>query len=82
MEKRLGVVGIVVENREIAPQVNSILSEYADIIIGRIGLPHQMEDISVISLITSGASDEVRELTGKLGKLKAVQVTCAEAESM
>jgi len=40
--KRLGVVGIVVENRvENAPKVNSVLTEFGDIILGRLGLPNK-----------------------------------------
>ena len=42
MERRLGVVGIVVEDRKkTAPQVNQILSEHGEIIAGRLGLPYR-----------------------------------------
>jgi len=39
MERRLGVVGVVIEDRKkAAPQVNEILSEHGEIIAGRMGL--------------------------------------------
>lgn len=81
MEKRLGVVGIVVENRLLAPQVNAILSDYADIIIGRMGLPHQGKEVSIISLIVDGTTDQIGAMTGKLGNLKNVTVKSALTKS-
>ena len=39
MDKRIGVVGIVVEDLESAGAVNSILHEYSQIIVGRMGSP-------------------------------------------
>ncbi len=72
--KRLGVIGIVVENREAVPQVNQILSEYAHMMIGRMGIPYREKDVSVISLIVDGSTDELGALTGKLGKIRNVTV--------
>lgn len=77
MEKRLGVIGIVIENRQVVPQVNAILSDHADMIIGRMGLPHQDKDISIIALIVDGTTDQVGAMTGKLGNLKNVTVKSA-----
>ena len=74
---RLGVIGIVVEDRQVVAQVNQILSEHAEMIIGRMGLPHQTRDISVISLIVDGTTDQVGSLTGKLGNIAHVTVKSA-----
>jgi len=76
MEKRLGVVGIVLEDRKrIAPQVNQILSEHGEIIIGRMGLPYRGRKVSVIALIVDGSTDEIGSMTGKLGMLPGVHVS-------
>ncbi|EYE88228.1 CopG family transcripitonal regulator [Fervidicella metallireducens AeB] len=77
MEKRIGVVGIVVEDLEAAPRVNSVLHEFAEIIVGRMGIPYKEKQISVISLIVDGTSDEVSALTGKLGKISGISVKSA-----
>jgi putative iron-only hydrogenase system regulator len=77
MNKRLGVVGIVIENRQVVPQVNKILSEHADMIIGRMGLPHREREVSVISLIVDGTTDQVGSMTGKLGSIPQVTVKSA-----
>ncbi len=77
MDKRLGVIGIVVENRKVVLQVNQILSEHAEMIIGRMGLPHREREVSVISLIVDGTTDQMGSLTGKLGNIPHVTVKSA-----
>lgn len=77
MKNRIGVVGIVIENIENADKVNSILHEFANIIIGRMGVPYREKKVSVISLIVDGTSDEISAMTGKLGKVKGVNVKSA-----
>lgn len=75
MENRLGVVGIVIEDRKrLAPLVNQILSEHGEIIAGRMGLPYKRRKVSVIALVVDGTTDELGSLTGKLGMLKGVHV--------
>lgn len=77
-EQRIGVVGIVVRDRlTSAPKVNQILSEYAHIIIGRMGVPYRDRGISVIALIVDGDTDTLGAMTGKLGALSGVRVKTA-----
>jgi len=78
-ENRLGVVGIVIEDRQVAPRVNQILSDHADCIVGRMGVPYKNRDVSVIALIVDGTTDEIGAMTGKLGSIKGVQVKSALA---
>ncbi len=76
--KRIGVVGIVIEgNRDVAMEVQKILSENGDIILGRMGIPDREDDISAISLIVKGESERISALTGKLGRLERVNVKSA-----
>lgn len=77
MEKRIGVVGIVIEDFESASKVNEVLHAYASIIVGRMGIPYREKGISVISLIVDGSTDEISALTGKLGKIEGVNVKSA-----
>ncbi|MEN6325436.1 MAG: TM1266 family iron-only hydrogenase system putative regulator [Syntrophomonas sp.] len=78
--KRLGVIGIVIEDRQAVPMVNEILSRYAEIMVGRMGLPYREKELSVISLIVDGSTDEIGALTGKLGNLSGVTVKSALAK--
>ena len=41
MSDKLGVIGIVIEDRASAEEVNQILSQHADMIVGRMGIPHR-----------------------------------------
>jgi putative iron-only hydrogenase system regulator len=77
-ESRIAVVGIVVEDRlNAAKKVNEILSLHADIIVGRLGVPHIEREAGVIALIINGTTDEIGSLTGKLGNVKGVKVKSA-----
>mgnify|MGYP003760053375 CR=1 FL=1 len=77
VETRLGVVGIVIENMDAVPAVNSILSAHKDIIVGRMGIPYRERQVSVISLIVDGTTDTIGSLTGQLGALPGVSVKSA-----
>ncbi len=72
MSKRTGVIGILVTDKEAVPKVNSLLSEYSGLILGRIGLPRPENGMSVISLIVEGTNEEIGALTGKLGTLSGI----------
>ncbi|MBN2466141.1 iron-only hydrogenase system regulator [candidate division WOR-3 bacterium] len=77
-EHRLGVVAVFVENRlDTAPRVNQILSEYARILVGRMGIPYRERSLSVISVIVDGSNDEIGAMTGKLGAIPGVSVKAA-----
>jgi putative iron-only hydrogenase system regulator len=77
MHKRLGVAGIVVEDTNAVPEVNAILHDFAEIIVGRMGIPYRSRGISVMSIILDGSTDEISALTGKLGRLKGLSVKTA-----
>ncbi|WP_407314384.1 TM1266 family iron-only hydrogenase system putative regulator [Desulfosporosinus sp. SB140] len=77
MDKRIGVVGIVIEEFESANKVNETLHEVANIIVGRMGIPRKEQGIAIISLIVEGTTDEISAMTGKLGKIRGVNVKSA-----
>ncbi len=73
---RIGIVGIIVENRnEVSRVVNQILTDYGYIIKGRMGLPNLTENFCAISLIVEGTNEDVGAMTGKLGRIKGVKVS-------
>ena len=77
MDKRLGVVGIVVEHLSAAEEVNSALHESSDIIVGRMGIPYRERGVSIISIIVDGTGDQISALTGRLGRIHDVSVKTA-----
>lgn len=74
---RLGFVGVVVEERSRAEDVNRILSHFGEIIRGRIGIPDQETGLAVIGLIVEGTNEQVGAMTGRLGNLSGVTVKSA-----
>jgi putative iron-only hydrogenase system regulator len=74
MNKRIGIIGIVVEDLSCAERINAILHEYAALIVGRMGIPYRERGVSVISLIVDGSNDEISALTGKLGRVSGAAV--------
>lgn len=75
MDKRLGIIGIIITDRfKAAPAVNDILSDHGEIIVGRMGLPFKDRGVNIIDLIIEATTDEVGALTGKLGMLEGVRV--------
>lgn len=78
--RRVGVVGIIITDRgRVAARVQDILSQFGDMIVGRMGIPYRERDLAVIALIVDGTTDQVGALTGKLGQLPGVMVRSALA---
>ncbi|MCX7927795.1 MAG: iron-only hydrogenase system regulator [Candidatus Omnitrophica bacterium] len=80
-ERHIAAVLIVVRKRkEAAPKINSILTEFGDIIVARMGFPYQARRVNIITLIVDGTNDEIGALTGKLGMCKEVTVKSTPAK--
>jgi putative iron-only hydrogenase system regulator len=80
--RRVGVVAIIVHDPEkVYDALNKILHDYARIIIGRLGLPYRERNLSIISLIVDGNTDDVGAMTGRIGQLSGVTVKSAFAKN-
>lgn len=81
--KRIGVIGAVLEKPRLSQKTfNDTVASFRGIIRGRMGIPFDEEEISVISLTVMGELDEINALTGKLGNLPHVTVKTAVSESL
>ncbi len=74
MEKRIGSILILIENKDYVEQLNEVISGYSQLVVGRIGLPLSIRKISLISLILEGFPDQINSLAGKLGKIPGIRV--------
>ena len=74
METRVALIGIVIENKDSTKQLNDILHEYGEYIVGRMGIPYQKRNISVISIVMDAPSDTISALSGKLGMIPHVNI--------
>lgn len=72
MEKRIAVTAIVIDDQSAVQEVNNVLHEYSEIIIGRMGIPYRERGISMISVALDAVPDRISSLTGRLGQIKGV----------
>ena len=71
-------MGIIVHDRKkAAPLVNEILTGFGSLIAGRMGLPYERRNCSIITLIVDATTDELGALTGRLGGIEGVSVKAA-----
>lgn len=77
METRVAVMGIIVENNASVENLNSLLHEYGEFIIGRMGLPYRKRNINIISVAIDAPQDIISALSGKIGKLDGISVKTA-----
>lgn len=80
MELRVAVIGIIVENAEITDELNKILHEYRDCIIGRMGIPYRKRGINIISIAVDALPDQINALSGKIGALEGVKTKTAYSD--
>lgn len=74
---KIGVIGIIITDRKVVQNVQALLSEYSDIILGRMGIPDREHGIQAISLVVEGGNEKISALSGKLGRLQNVVVKSA-----
>lgn len=77
METRVAVVGIIVENGDSVEELNAILHEYSEYIIGRMGVPYHARGVNVISVAVDAPMDEISALAGRIGNLEGVSCKTA-----
>ena len=72
METRVAVIGVIVEKQESVSELNAILTDYRDNIIGRMGIPYDKKKINCITVVVDAEQDKINTLCGKIGKLDGV----------
>ena len=77
MESRVAVMAIIVEDKGSVEELNALLSENGEFIIGRMGIPYREKGINVISIALDAPQDAISTLAGKIGTLSGVSVKTA-----
>ena len=72
METRVALIGIIVENSESTAQLNALLHDAGQYIIGRMGVPYHQRGVSIISVAMDAPQDVISALSGKIGRLDGV----------
>ena len=77
METRVAIIGIIVEKEAATEELNAILHDYSNFIIGRMGIPYREKNINIISIAVDAPEDVITALSGKIGKLSGISTKTA-----
>ena len=72
LENRLAVISVIVEDRAKSGDINALLSEFGEFIVGRMGIPYGRRGVNIISVAIDAPAEIINKLTGKLGMLGGV----------
>ena len=79
METRVALMSILVEESDghasdSVRQLNELLHEFGQYIIGRMGIPYHAKHVNIISIAMDAPQDVISALSGKIGRLPGVNV--------
>lgn len=72
MDNRVAVISIIVEDENAVSQLNDLLHQYGQYIIGRMGLPYRARGVNIICVAIDAPNDSINALTGALGRLSGI----------
>lgn len=72
MSERIAVISIIAEDRNQSSKINSILAEFGDFVIGRMGIPYKQKSVFIISVAVDAPAEVINTITGKIGQLSGV----------
>mgnify|MGYP000458810592 FL=1 len=72
MDRRIAILGIIVEDMDRVERVNELLHEYREYIVGRMGMPYRERGVSVFCVVMDADTNTVSALSGKLGMTPGV----------
>jgi len=72
METRVAVISIIVEQEDAIEELNILLHEARQYIVGRMGIPYRPKGISIISIAIDAPQDVINALSGKIGRLAGI----------
>ena len=77
MDTRVALISIIVEQDDAIEELNTLLHEARQYIIGRMGIPYRAKGISIIRIAIEAPQDKISALSGKIGRLKGVSAKTA-----
>lgn len=80
MQSRIAIIGIIVEETQCVNQLNQVLHEYGQYIVGRMGIPYQKRGVHIISVAVDAPQDQINALSGKLGKIPGISSKTAYSQ--
>ena len=79
MDTRVALISIIVKDAPAAEDLNTLLHQYNEYIIGRMGLPYKERQIHIISIAIDAPEDIINALSGKIGRIPGISSKVAYA---
>ncbi len=72
VENKIAIVAVVIKNKDAVERVNAIFHDYAEFVLGRLGLPYREKKVNLISVMLDAPQTVLNSLSGKLGMIDGV----------
>lgn len=72
MENKIAVLAIIVNDFQAVETVNSLLHEFREYVVGRMGIPYRLKNVNIISVVLDAPAEKINSLSGKLGMISGV----------
>ena len=72
MDSKIAVVAIIVSDITSVDKINTLLHDFGEYIIGRMGIPYKEKKVNVISIVIDAPQTVINSLSGKLGMINGV----------
>lgn len=80
MNTKVAIISILLKNRNSVQELNALLHEYADYIIGRMGIPYKAKSINIMSIAIDAPETKINELSNKISTLKDITTKVVYAD--
>lgn len=80
MQTRVAIIGIIVQDGNKVAELNMLLHQYGNFIIGRMGIPYRTKNINIISIAIDAPQDIISALSGKIGKIPGISTKTAYSD--
>ena len=72
MQSRVAVISIIISDNSSVENINALLHDYGEYIIGRMGVPYRTKQVNIISIAIDAPQDKINTLAGRIGRLAGV----------
>ena len=71
-ETRVALISVIVDSGADTEELNALLHDAGEYIIGRMGIPYRKKGINIISVAIDAPQDVISALSGRIGKLPGI----------
>lgn len=81
MDTRVAVISIIITDAGRVDELNDLLHEYSEYILGRMGIPYREKGLHIISVAIDAPMDRINSLSGALGRITGISAKVIYAKS-